>query len=92
MALKSLILTSSDLQEGEVMEVVKQTKDFTVVKKRNGRFGVKNAKGQWINKEEKVKVLLGEGLIKVAAPKKEEPVAEEAPAETAEETTEEAAE
>ncbi len=70
------------------MEVVKETKDFTIVKKRNGRFGVKNQKGQWINKEEKVKILLGEGLIKVAEPKKEEPVAEE----TAEETTEETAE
>ncbi|MCF8058889.1 MAG: hypothetical protein K9K67_06320 [Bacteriovoracaceae bacterium] len=63
------------------MEVVKQTKEFTILKKRNGRYGVKNAKGKWINKEDKVKVLLGEGLIKVAMPaKKEEPVAEEAPA------------
>ncbi|MEC7276758.1 MAG: hypothetical protein VXV96_10595 [Bdellovibrionota bacterium] len=70
------------------MEVVKETKDFTIVKKRNGRFGVKNQKGQWINKEEKVKILLGEGLIKVAEPKKEEPVAEEAAEETTEETAE----
>jgi hypothetical protein len=71
------------------MEVVKQTKEFTILKKRNGRFGVKNAKGKWINKEEKVKVLLGEGLIKVAMPKKEEaPVAEE----TTEAPTEESAE
>jgi hypothetical protein len=75
------------------MEVVKQTKEFTIVKKRNGRYGVKNAKGTWINKEEKVQVLLGEGLIKAALPKKEEPVQEEAAEETvAEETTEEAGE
>lgn len=75
------------------MEVVKQTKEFTIVKKRNGRYGVKNAKGKWINKEDKVKVLLGEGLIKAAMPKKEEPVQEEAAAEEAPaETTEEAAE
>ena len=74
------------------MEVVKQTKEFTIVKKRNGRYGVKNAAGKWINKEDKVKILLGEGLIKAAMPKKEEPVAEEAPAEeaAAEETAEEA--
>ncbi len=71
------------------MEVVKQTKEHTIIKKRNGRFGVKDAKGKWINKDEKVNVLLAEGLIKVAAPKKEEPVAEEEPAE---ETTEETAE
>lgn len=77
------------------MEVVKQSKDFTIIKKRNGRYGVKNSKGKWINKEEKVTILLAEGLIKAAAPKKvEEPVEEEAPAAeaAAEETTEEAAE
>lgn len=65
------------------MEVVKETKEFKILKKRNGRFGVKNAKGAWINKEEKVKILLAEGLIKLAEPKKEEP-AEEAAEETAE--------
>lgn len=70
------------------MEVVKQTKEHTIIKKRNGRYGVKNAQGKWINKEDKVKVLLGEGLIKVAEPKKEEPVAEEAAEETTEETAE----
>ena len=63
------------------MEVVKQTKEFTVFKKRNGRYGVKNATGKWVNADDKVKVLLGEGLIKVAEPKKEEAPAEEAAAE-----------
>ena len=64
------------------MEVVKQVKDLTIVKKRNGRFGVKNSKGKWINAEEKVKVLLAEGLITAPAPKKvEEAPVEEAPAE-----------
>jgi hypothetical protein len=65
------------------MEVVKQTKEFTVYKKRNGRFGVKNTAGKWVNAEEKVKVLSDQGLIKVAAPKK----VEEAPAEEAVEET-----
>lgn len=67
------------------MEVVKETKEYTILKKRNGRFGVKNQKGKWIGKEEKVKILLDAGLIKVALPKKEEaPVEEAAAEETAE--------
>lgn len=66
------------------MENVKTTKEFKIFKKRNGRFAVKNEKGQWINGEEKVKILSTEGLIKVSIPKKkEEPPAEEAPVETA---------
>jgi len=61
------------------MEVVKSTKEFTVIKKRNGRYGVKNAAGKWVNADEKVKILLAEGLIKVTEAKKEEaPAAEEA--------------
>lgn len=63
------------------MEIIKSTQDHTIVKKRNGRYGVKNSKGQWINGEEKTKVLLAEKLIKVDVPKKkEEAPAEEAPA------------
>ena len=70
------------------METVKATKDFKIFKKRNGRFGVKNAKGQWVNGEEKVKILSTEGLIKVSIPKKvEEPPAEEAAAEAPAEET-----
>ena len=68
------------------METVKSTKDFKIFKKKNGRFGVKNAKGQWINGEEKVKILSSEGLIKVSVPKKKE----EAPAENADAAQEEA--
>ena len=67
------------------METVKSTKEFKIMKKRSGRFGVKNDKGKWINGEDKVKILSAEGLIKVSVPKKvEEPPAEaatEAPAE-----------
>ena len=64
------------------METVKATKEFKIFKKRNGRDGVKNDKGKWINGDEKVKILSAEGLIKVSIPKKkEEPPAEEAPVE-----------
>lgn len=52
------------------MEKVKATKEYKILKKRNGRYAVKNAKGQWINKEEKVNILLAEKLIKLS-PKKE---------------------
>lgn len=64
------------------MEVVKKTSEYTIYKKRSGRFGVKNKQRKWVNGDEKVKVLLGESLIKVSAPKKkEEPAEEAAPAE-----------
>jgi hypothetical protein len=64
------------------MEVVKKVKDLSIVKKRSGRYGVMDAKGKWVNGEEKVKVLLGAKLIKLAEAKKApEPEVEAAPAE-----------
>jgi hypothetical protein len=67
------------------MEVVKQTDEYTVIKKRSGRFGVKNSAGKWINGEDKVKILIAEGLIKAAssAEKPAEAASEEAPVEEA---------
>ncbi len=59
------------------MEVVKSTKAYTVFKKRNGRYGVKKTNGSWINGDEKVQILLKEGLIKVAEPKVEAPATDE---------------
>ena len=59
------------------MEVVKKASEYAVFKKRSGRFGVKNQAGKWLNAEEKVKVLLSEGLIKVSAPAAKEEAAEE---------------
>ncbi|MDC1175364.1 hypothetical protein OAT67_08200 [Bacteriovoracaceae bacterium] len=75
------------------MEVVKKSGDLTIVKKRSGRYGVKDKNGKWLNGPDKVKVLLGEGLIKAAEPKAapvEEAPAEEAPVAEAEAETEEA--
>lgn len=67
------------------MEVVKKAKEFTIFKKKSGRFAVKNSKSKWVNGEEKVKILSAEKLIKLTPPKKKE----EAPApETAAEQTE----
>ena len=57
------------------MEAVKSTKEFKIYKKRNGRYGVKNDKGKWVNGADKI--LSSEGFIKLS-PKKEAPA--EAPA------------
>ncbi len=71
------------------MELVKSVEGFKILKRRDGRFAVETTNGKAVNGEEKVKVLLAEGLIKVTEPK---PV-EEAPAEeTAEEASEESSE
>ncbi len=65
------------------MEVVKKVKDLSIVKKRSGRYGVMDAKGKWVNGEEKVKVLLGAKLIKMPEAKKAPEPEVEAPAEEA---------
>ncbi|RMG29159.1 MAG: hypothetical protein D6721_06795 [Gammaproteobacteria bacterium] len=62
------------------MEIVKKSAEYTIYKKRNGRMAVKNAERKWVNGEEKVKILLAEGLIRLDPPKPK-PEAEEAPAE-----------
>lgn len=80
------------------MKVLKKTDDYTVYQKRSGRYGVIGADGNPINGDEKVKILVAEGIVKqaVAAPEPEvveEAVAEEVVAEeaVAEEVVEEAA-
>ena len=72
---------------GVSMEEVKSTGEYKIFKKRSGRYGVKSAKGGWINGKEKVEILNKEGFIKAKPPKVEAPVveesSEEAPAEEA---------
>lgn len=60
------------------MEVAKKNKEYTVYKKRSGRYGVKDVQGKWVKGEPKVAILAKEGLIKLAAKKA-------APAESSEE-------
>ena len=67
------------------METVKKTENYTIFKKRNGRYSIKGAKGKWINGDDKTKILVAEGLIKVA-------VKSPAASAKSEETTEESAE
>ena len=59
------------------MKVIKKTKEYTVYQKGSGRYAVKNAHKNWVNADEKIAILLAEGLIKAVAPA---PVVEEAPA------------
>jgi hypothetical protein len=79
------------------MKVIKKTKDYVIYQKGSGRYAIKDADKNWVNADEKIKILLAEKLVKtvapVPAPKKSEeapvapvdeaPVAEEAPAEEA---------
>ena len=65
------------------MEVVKQTKDYTVYQKRSKRYAVKDSNKRWVNGDDKLKILLNEKLVKAPEPKpKEAPPAEEAAEET----------
>ena len=60
------------------MEVVKKTENYIIIKKRSGRYGVKNTAGKWINGDEKIKILSDAGLVKAAPVKpSEEPAVEE---------------
>ncbi len=53
-----------------------EKKPYRVVKKRSGRYMVIKKKGKYVNGEEKVKILLAEGLIKAMKPKAKPAAAE----------------
>jgi len=74
------------------MKVIKKTKDYVIYQKSSGRYAIKDADKNWVNADEKIKILLVEKLIKTVAaapaPKKTEeapavPVEDTAPAEEA---------
>jgi len=75
------------------MKLVKKTAEYSIYKRRDDRYAVQDADKKAVNGEEKVKILVAEGLveIKLPAPPAEEP-AEEAPAEEASAAEEETAE
>jgi hypothetical protein len=60
------------------MEIVKKENGNTIVKKRSGRFGVRNKRNKWINGDEKADILLKAGLIKKSVAQAK-PVVEETP-------------
>lgn len=64
------------------MKVVTRTDEYTIYQKRNERYAIRNSQRQWVRGDEKVAILLAQGLIKAPTPKapEPEPVAEEAAA------------
>ena len=74
------------------MELIKKTDNYTIYKKKSGRYAVKNKEKKYLSDKEKVEILLEEKLIKLSPRKKpEEPAAEEAAPAAEEAAAEEAA-
>ncbi len=68
------------------MKLVKKTAEYSIYQRGDERYAVKDANKRPVNGEEKVRILLAEELVKVAAPAEptaEEASSEEAPAEEA---------
>ena len=62
------------------MKKVQQAGDYSIYQKRSGRYGVKDKTKEWVNAEDKERILREAGLIRVAAPK---PVSPDQPEESA---------
>ena len=62
-----------------LMELIKKTDNYTIYKKKSGRYAVKNKEKKYLSDKEKVEILLEEKLIKLSPRKKpEEPAAQAA--------------
>jgi hypothetical protein len=59
---------------------VTTTGDYSIYQKRSGRYAVQDKAKNWVNAEEKTKILLEAGLIAASAPK---PVPSDEPEEAA---------
>ncbi|MEO0442506.1 MAG: hypothetical protein AAFZ92_02030 [Pseudomonadota bacterium] len=59
------------------MKIEKKTAEYTVFKRADSRYAVKGNNKKFINGEDKVKILIAEGLLEAPKPK-----AEAAPAES----------
>lgn len=51
------------------MEIVKKTEEYQIIKKRNGRYGVRRTDRKWVAGDEKLQILIAEGLLKAPEPK-----------------------
>lgn len=74
------------------MKLVKKTDDYSIYQRGDKRYAVEDASKSAVNGEEKVRILVEEGLITVSVAAAPEAVVEEAAEEAAEEVVEEAAE
>lgn len=73
------------------MQIVKKTAEHRILKRRDNRYAVRDARGNPVNGDDKVAILKAEGLITVSEPKAPEPEPEPEE-ETAEDAGEEATE
>jgi hypothetical protein len=65
------------------MKLIKKTGEFRIYQRRDDRYAVENAERKPVNGEEKVAILLAEGLITAPAVKQPEPEEPEAAEEAA---------
>lgn len=64
------------------MKLVKKTDEYSIYLRGDKRYAVEDAARKAVNGDDKVRILVAEGLLKEAAPAEpEEPAAEEAPVE-----------
>jgi hypothetical protein len=65
------------------VKVVTRSDGYTIYRKRNQRYGVRNKDKQWVRGDDKVAILLAHNLLQAAVPQAPDQP-EEPPAETAE--------
>ena len=66
------------------MKVVKKTDEWKILQKRSGRYAVQQASGNFLNGDDKLKILAAEGLAAKPAEKAPPKAEAEAEAESAE--------
>jgi len=66
------------------MKVTKQTSEYTIFARNDGRYAVRGKDKKYVNGMEKVKILAAEGLVRTPASKPEQGPDAEAPSGEAE--------
>ena len=65
------------------MKTVKQTAEYTIFKRNDDRYAIRDNNRKWINGDAKVEILYAEALLKKPEPKAEAPAEEVASEEAA---------
>ena len=55
------------------MKVAKKTAEYTIFQRRDNRYAVCDTEKKWVNGDDKVKILMQEGLMKKPEPKAAKP-------------------
>ncbi len=66
---KHTVLKLADGKKVAKYTQVKKTAEYTIWKKRNGRYSVKDKSDNWVNGDKKTQVLMSQGLIKLTVKK-----------------------